>query len=277
VTKCDVSCLGLRSAPTPLSIIIIIVIPTTRLGIARQLPLGPQSTRLQEYRKTSTHELATATVRPRQMVSLGFPNPLGTVFGTAEPGGETKPTTVANNKHEEDDGGSSDDCSMATSLTEDDPLGAHAMAQRPPRYSTGMAETVLWPGGIYIIFEKASGRVITHSRGIVTLQDVDADSSATDGQVSNRWLCVERNGYFGLHDPKSGRYVGHNNNYGMVANATEFNDWESIVPRAHPDGGFQLLVPHWWHSLRTVVVGEDGRSLVTRPHGETIWTFLKVA
>jgi hypothetical protein len=35
-------------------------------------------------------------------------------------------------------------------------------------------------------------------------------------------------------------------------------------------------VPHWWETLKTVVVAEDGESLVTREHGDTLWDFIKI-
>jgi hypothetical protein len=80
-----------------------------------------------------------------------------------------------------------------------------------------------------------------------------------------------------LQDPKSGKYIGHDGKCGLRAAATEFHAWECITTRDRPGGVYQLLVPHWLETLRTIVVAEDGQSLVARQHGVTLWRFLRVS
>jgi hypothetical protein len=122
-----------------------------------------------------------------------------------------------------------------------------------------------------MIIETTSGRAIALMKDGLCLHGID------EGQTTNnRWLCVSKNGYYGLQDPKSGRYIGHDGNIGMRASAMEHRGWELITPREHPHGGYQLVVPQWWYALRTVVVAEDGRSLLARQHGETLGKFVRV-
>ncbi|CAM1510701.1 Fc.00g010360.m01.CDS01 [Cosmosporella sp. VM-42] len=135
----------------------------------------------------------------------------------------------------------------------------------------GLCRAVPWHGNTYMILEKTSGRAITLTNHKLGLQDMVEYHDA-----HNRWLCVETNGYFGFQDPKTGQYIGHDGNCGMRAMATVFKEWEFMTPRKHPDGGYQLLAPHWWHTLRVVTVAEDGESLVLRQHGTTLWEFVKI-
>jgi hypothetical protein len=130
----------------------------------------------------------------------------------------------------------------------------------------------LLPGNTYMIMERESLRAITQTEDGLRLHDIHHTQAS-----NNRWLCVEKNGWFGLQEPRSGKYIGHDWKFRVHAAATEFRAWECITTRDHPGGVYQLLVPHWWETLRTVVVAEDGSSLTTRQHGDTRWRFLKVS
>lgn len=130
---------------------------------------------------------------------------------------------------------------------------------------------VPWPGDTFMIVEKSSGKAISTKNGALSLE-----SSTQLADNTNRWLCVERNGYFGFQNTRSGKYLGHDGHYGMRVEAPALEYWELIVPRKHPQGGYQLLVPHWWHSLRAITLNEEENGLVTREHGTTTWQFFKV-
>lgn len=130
---------------------------------------------------------------------------------------------------------------------------------------------VPWPGNTYLILDKATGRAITLSNNTITIQDLTPSSNP-----SNKWHCVESNGYFGFLHPATGRYLGHDGKSHVHALADKMQAWECMTPRKHPEGGYQLLVPFWWETLRVISVAEDGESLVTRQHGTTLWEFVKV-
>jgi hypothetical protein len=131
----------------------------------------------------------------------------------------------------------------------------------------------LLPDKTYMIIETKSLRALTLTQNRLCLKDIDQGASG----LRNRWLCVQENGWMGLQDPESGRYIGHDGRCGMRASATEFRAWEFIVPRDRPGGAYQLLVPYNWQSLRPIVVAEDGESLVMRQHGDTQWRFIRVS
>ncbi|KAK5994637.1 hypothetical protein PT974_05119 [Cladobotryum mycophilum] len=112
----------------------------------------------------------------------------------------------------------------------------------------GRKYSIPWAGNTYNIIEKSTGRaLVLKDGGYLCLRDIGEDQSPL-----HRWLCVEKNGYFGFANVQTGRYVGHDNNWGMRAWAIHHEGWEFLTPRRHPDGGYELLVPHWWHTLRKV-------------------------
>ncbi|KAH8884357.1 hypothetical protein GQ53DRAFT_399459 [Thozetella sp. PMI_491] len=128
------------------------------------------------------------------------------------------------------------------------------------------------PGNTYMIFERSSGRVITRTPSGLCVQDISEGQNS-----SNRWLCIEKDNYLGFQDPKSGTYIGHDGNFRMRASARNFQGWECVTTRDHPSGGYKLMVPFWSDKLRLIVVDEDGKSLVTREHGDTLWDFIKLS
>ncbi|KFA61728.1 hypothetical protein S40285_08395 [Stachybotrys chlorohalonatus IBT 40285] len=132
----------------------------------------------------------------------------------------------------------------------------------------------LLPGKTFKIIERKSGRPITLQGNSLSLATATSQggSAATD-----EWLCVERNGYLGLQDPSSGKYLGHNGKSGVHALATEHKGWECLTTRDHPSGGYWLMTPDGADALRVITVGEDGKTLVTRQHGKTLWAFVEVS
>ncbi|KAK8081069.1 hypothetical protein PG997_008887 [Apiospora hydei] len=133
---------------------------------------------------------------------------------------------------------------------------------------------VPWPGNTYLIIEQASGRPIVRNRdGGIALGN---PSEASTSPAHSRWLCVEANNHFGFQNPQSGRYFGHDGGDIPRATAWGLNEWEYIMWRPHPKGGFQLLSLFWMHSLKLYIVSEDGNALVRRMHGTTLFEFKKL-
>lgn len=142
----------------------------------------------------------------------------------------------------------------------------------------GLPYAVPWPGSTFIIVEKATGRAITVRDGKVGMEEHAVGASA--GASSHRgkqWFCVEKNGHFGFQNQASGKYIGHDGNFGIRASVSHLLAHEFIVVRKHPQGGYQLLALHdKGLALRVISVNEDGDGLVTREHGPTLWEFYKV-
>lgn len=155
------------------------------------------------------------------------------------------------------------------------PLSASETADTPPTVTEGVWDglnyAIPWPNNTYIIIEKDSGLAIALKDGKIDLYDFHDRRD-----INIQWLCVERNGYFAFLNTKSGVYMGHNGSGTVQASATTPDAWELIIPRKHPGGGYQLLSPHWWNTLKVIEVAEDRKSLVRRLHGTTVWEFIKV-
>ncbi|KAK8176876.1 hypothetical protein IWX90DRAFT_377614 [Phyllosticta citrichinensis] len=131
---------------------------------------------------------------------------------------------------------------------------------------------VPWPSNTFQILEKCSNRAIALAKeGNVVLKP-----AASHGDASTHWLCVEKNGYFGFHNPKSGHYLGHDGKNGIKAQAKVLKHWEQLTPREHPEGGYQILFPYWEHTLMVLCVADDGKKLARRDHGTTLWEFVRV-
>jgi hypothetical protein len=135
----------------------------------------------------------------------------------------------------------------------------------------GDDKAVPWPEGVYMIKEKASGKAITLVNGSPCLRSTEEEHNEY-----NYWLCVKTNGYFGFFNPKTGKYIGHDGQSNIQASADSFLDWEYFTPRQHPNGGYQLLSPFWHHTLMELAVADNGKTLIRREHGTTLWEFVKV-
>lgn len=130
-------------------------------------------------------------------------------------------------------------------------------------------DAVPWPGSTYIIVDRAQGRAITMIDGRLSLEsDACATGSAT-------WACVENKGWLGFRNTASGTYMGHDGRKNIYAAKTRHQAWEFIVPRRCPDGGYLLMTTHY-DLLLQMSIGDDGRSLVARADGGTVWEFIKV-
>ncbi|KAK2058298.1 hypothetical protein LY76DRAFT_63779 [Colletotrichum caudatum] len=129
---------------------------------------------------------------------------------------------------------------------------------------------VPWPDRTFHIIERTTCRAITIVDDKPVLLDLKADR-----HPSTLWHCVEKNGYFGFQNPRSGRYIGHDSDAGIRTGA-EMRGWELWTPRRHPAGGYQILSPLWSDALMVLCVAEDGIGLARRSHGTTLWDFIRV-
>ncbi|KAH6972770.1 hypothetical protein BKA56DRAFT_592793 [Ilyonectria sp. MPI-CAGE-AT-0026] len=135
----------------------------------------------------------------------------------------------------------------------------------------GQYSAVPWPGSKYVIIEKGSDRAITLTSGRLRLQDVNEGRN-----LNNQWLCVERNNYFGFYNERARVYLGHDGKKGMRASAPSLEEWEFMIPRLHPEGGYQLLLPFWSHTMMILTPSENKDQLVRSMHGTALWVFSKV-
>jgi hypothetical protein len=122
-----------------------------------------------------------------------------------------------------------------------------------------------------LIVQKGTDYAITLLRGSVPRLHAIAD--AGDSTNNNRWQCVEFNGHFAFYNGRTMRYLGHDGSGNVVAIAKRIDNWELIIPRRHPEGGYQLLSPHWMSALYSINVLDDTDMLARTRHGNTLWEF----
>ncbi|KAK1995236.1 hypothetical protein LX36DRAFT_545152, partial [Colletotrichum falcatum] len=129
-----------------------------------------------------------------------------------------------------------------------------------------------WPGYTFRIVEKGTGKAITMADGSknAALERLDSYN-----EPRTLWHCVEKNGYFGFMNPRSGRYLGHDGKDGMTT-TSKLKEWEMWTPRQHPDGGYQLLSPLSSDAVMLLSVAENESSLTRRDHSTTVWEFIRV-
>lgn len=140
----------------------------------------------------------------------------------------------------------------------------------------GLSYAVPWPGNVFVIVEKITGKAITVRDGKVRVED-NSDGASASSDKGKLWFCVEKSGHFGFQNLATGKYIGHDGNFGIRASANHLQSHEFIVVRKHPQGGYQLLALHdKGFALRVISVNEEGNGLVTREHGPTLWEFYKV-
>ncbi|KAI1735111.1 hypothetical protein F4680DRAFT_453202 [Xylaria scruposa] len=107
------------------------------------------------------------------------------------------------------------------------------------------------PGNTYKIVEVDSERTIALVRGRLTLV---SDAGTRGGW---QWDCEEHpDGWIGFRDAVSGRYLGHDNKGGYIAQAGKLDAWESFVLRPRAAGGYNLYMK-FGHKLKLMGVSEN--------------------
>lgn len=126
-----------------------------------------------------------------------------------------------------------------------------------------------------MIIEKTSGRAITLQNGELFLAPNRPGQKATQA-ADNTWLCCEENNYWAFQNTATRRFMGHDGGDGMRVGATSIQNWEMMVARPLATGDYQLLMPHYWHTLQMIAVKPNGRHLTRRMHGGAVWEFRMV-
>ena len=141
-----------------------------------------------------------------------------------------------------------------------------------------ITSSIPWPGSTYIISHSTTSNVLTLASGKVTMTPPGGPPSSSG---SIHWECVENNGWVGFRNRVSGRYLGYDKGGSLICGAGQAKEWEQFCVRAHPDGGYVLLMTHW-HELKPVGV-IDGKKVVklgqhhkVKVEEGTVWKFVKV-
>ncbi|KAI1503070.1 hypothetical protein F5X99DRAFT_376680 [Biscogniauxia marginata] len=145
-------------------------------------------------------------------------------------------------------------------LSEDENSSSFCINSRPG--------TVPWPGNIYMIRHRESGKAIT-----MGIRDLRLEKMNPLGGW--HWLCVERDGWFGFRNIVSGMLLGHDGGKTFYARAKDHKSWEYFVARAHPRGGYELLTLHRWKFWK-LAVANDGYTLIETEDEGALWDFVEI-
>jgi len=134
------------------------------------------------------------------------------------------------------------------------------------------------PGNNYLIIERDTGRALTA---------FDHDLYVTSGNWSGTphasvtWYCADNRGFLSFQNKANGKFLCHEGDGRMGFNTRMVITCDIFTPRPHPDGGLQIMVPEYWHSLRPMIVDPRTSRLVVPKEGQPadnagIWEFFRV-
>lgn len=129
-----------------------------------------------------------------------------------------------------------------------------------------------WEGRTFIIREPTTKFMIGLHKGILCL--VPEQSGHGCGVY---WACLEsKDMWLGFENVVSSTFLGHDNNGKVIAQAKKQSDFEYFFVRAHPNGGYVLLMKNGWGFLPLQV--ERDRQLVigSKKDGGRAWEFIRV-
>ncbi len=138
-----------------------------------------------------------------------------------------------------------------------------------------MESTEPKPRSTYIIRSVTTGHVIKLSDGHVTL-------SARDTYGSDEWVCVKGvDGWIGFRNRIAGRLLGYDKNWNLCCSAEDLRQWEWFRARKRAEGGFVLIMSHWWRGLQPVGIREAGGKkklamIKSWEADEAVWEFIEV-
>ncbi|KAJ5374141.1 hypothetical protein N7517_006147 [Penicillium concentricum] len=143
----------------------------------------------------------------------------------------------------------------------------------PSRHSVATpSRNCPWKGRSYIIRDPATNLVIGLQKGILRLMPERSGHGC-----GIYWSCVESDHMFlGFQNLVSGTFIGHNNKNKFIAEAKVLNDFESFCVRAHPDGGYLLLVKQGRGFLPMRVDGGTRLVVSTNRDEGIVWEFIRV-
>ncbi|KAK2697302.1 hypothetical protein QWA68_003763 [Fusarium oxysporum] len=129
-------------------------------------------------------------------------------------------------------------------------------------------ESVPYPGAIFIIRHRDSGKVITIVNGDLRLCE------GFNPRGGFHWECIERDRWLGFRNCVSGTIISHNERKKFTARVDKHQSHEYFTLRPSPQGGYELLMRHG-QELWSMAVGDDGSELVEVRGEGALWDFLK--
>lgn len=118
------------------------------------------------------------------------------------------------------------------------------------------------------------------SRNIITLLKEQIVLAPPGSLGSPHWECVETDGWLGFRNIASYGFLGRNDQWLLCCSVKWHREHEKFHIRSRPEGGFVLLMTHWW-KLRPVGIKEEKgqQKLAMIENGNTsgiVWEFVEV-
>jgi hypothetical protein len=135
---------------------------------------------------------------------------------------------------------------------------------------TDFTESVAYPGAVFIIRHRDSGKVITVVNGELRLCE------GFNPRGGFHWECIEKDKWLGFRNCVSGTLIGHNNRKKFIAKVHLHQSYEYFALGPSPKGGYELLMRHG-DELWSMAVGEDGSELIETKGDGALWDFLKTS
>ncbi|KAF2743371.1 hypothetical protein M011DRAFT_480942 [Sporormia fimetaria CBS 119925] len=174
------------------------------------------------------------------------------------------------------------DCGIetpATSATE--PRGSNSYATASKSFT--VLSDVPWPSATYVISVQSKGqeRVLALLEGEVVLKPASS-------RYSIHWEVVQSEGWCGLRNTSSGKYLGYSTRQGglLVCTAERLRAWEQIEFRHRRSGGYLFIMSSGWWGTKgpvrevtlegagTVMLLMDG--IMETPDDGAVFRFTKV-
>ncbi|KAK4450643.1 hypothetical protein QBC34DRAFT_437060 [Podospora aff. communis PSN243] len=136
--------------------------------------------------------------------------------------------------------------------------------------------TTPWPSPHpHLLLHLPSNRPLTLHRGTPILATISpASTSLPLGCLL--WQIGEHDGWLGLRNIASWTYLGRNFTGEVEASAGHHKWWEYLCARAHPEGGYVLMIVNIVaQTMEKIGVADDGRGLCLREE-EARWEFVQV-
>lgn len=134
--------------------------------------------------------------------------------------------------------------------------------------SSDYTESVPYPGAVFVIRHRDSGKVITIINGELRLCE------GLNSRGGFHWECIEKDKWLGFRNCVSGTLIGHNNRKKFIAKVDSHQSYEYFALGPSPKGGYELLMRHGYE-LWSMAIGEDGSELVETKGDGALWDFLK--
>lgn len=119
---------------------------------------------------------------------------------------------------------------------------------------------------------------IEHCQLVMTDEPRDEKGGVIQCDRSYHWLCVCTRGWLGFKNVVTDTFLGTNPEDAtkLAAHMKNHKDLEFIMPRAHPNGGYQIFARQD-NDLHLMGLQKDSSKIGRTEHGkETLFRFVKV-